>query len=241
MVPDDRTYDASTYGERIADVYDAWPTVPPDTDQAVDCLAALAGGGPILELGSGPGFLHEIVPTIRSEVFPLPDIDCVVDAQHLPFVDDSLQAVVMIDVLHHLRDVRRVFREMSRCVRRGGVVLMIEPWNTPWSRRIHRALRHEPFDPDAGWTHPHRGPLSGANGALPWIVFERDRSRFELEFPMWRIEDITLLMPLAYLVSGGLSMRSLAPGWAYTAVRRIEGRLPLERWAMFARIRLRKA
>jgi SAM-dependent methyltransferase len=50
-------YDASTYGERIADVYDAWPTVPGDTEAAVARLAELAGRGPVLELGIGTGRL----------------------------------------------------------------------------------------------------------------------------------------------------------------------------------------
>ena len=48
-------YDASTYGERIADVYDTWPTVPANAEAIVARLAALAGGGPVLELGIGTG------------------------------------------------------------------------------------------------------------------------------------------------------------------------------------------
>lgn len=51
------TYQASTYGDRIADVYDEWPGVPTDTDRAVAFLAELAGRGPILELGIGTGRL----------------------------------------------------------------------------------------------------------------------------------------------------------------------------------------
>ena len=35
-------YDLSAYGEHIAEVYDAW-FAGPDTDAAVECLAALAG------------------------------------------------------------------------------------------------------------------------------------------------------------------------------------------------------
>lgn len=49
------TYQASTYGDRIADVYDEWPGVPTNTDRAVAFLAELAGRGPILELGIGTG------------------------------------------------------------------------------------------------------------------------------------------------------------------------------------------
>ncbi len=50
-------YEASTYGERIADVYDDWYSDAGflDTAAAVDTLAELAGAGPALELAIGTG------------------------------------------------------------------------------------------------------------------------------------------------------------------------------------------
>ena len=48
-------YDITTYGERIAEVYDQWPGVPQNTDAIVAGLARLAGPGPIVELGIGTG------------------------------------------------------------------------------------------------------------------------------------------------------------------------------------------
>jgi len=45
----------------------------------------------------------------------------------LPFADDTLRAIVMTDVLHHLQNLRRFFKEASRCVEVGGKVIMIEP------------------------------------------------------------------------------------------------------------------
>jgi SAM-dependent methyltransferase len=47
-------YRAATYGEQIADVYDTWYDTKDPTD---DCafLRALAGDGPVLELGIGTG------------------------------------------------------------------------------------------------------------------------------------------------------------------------------------------
>ena len=48
-------YDASTYGDRIAEVYDRWAGVPADTELAVAFLGDLAGAGPVLELGVGTG------------------------------------------------------------------------------------------------------------------------------------------------------------------------------------------
>ena len=50
-------YEADTYGERIADVYDALYAGRWDTDGAVELLADLAGAGPALELGIGTGRL----------------------------------------------------------------------------------------------------------------------------------------------------------------------------------------
>jgi len=49
--------DPSEYGERIAPVYDDLFGAVLDTDEAVACLAGLAGGGPVLELGIGTGRL----------------------------------------------------------------------------------------------------------------------------------------------------------------------------------------
>jgi SAM-dependent methyltransferase len=47
-------YGPSTYGDRIAEVFDRW-YVPDDTREAVRFLASLAGSGPVLELGIGTG------------------------------------------------------------------------------------------------------------------------------------------------------------------------------------------
>ena len=196
----------------------------------------------MLELGSGAGFLRETMPqVITSDLLPLPDLSVVLDAGRLPIRDESLTAIVMIDVLHHLPDVELFFREAGRCVKQGGRIVMIEPWVTPWSRFVYGRLHHEPFDPERDeWGFPSSGPLSGANGALPWMVFHRDFKRFSRKFPQWRRESVKLDMPFSYLVSGGVSLRSLAPGAAYRAVRRLEKRL--DRWmdklAMFAYITL---
>jgi SAM-dependent methyltransferase len=50
-----QAYDITTYGERMAAVYDQWPGVPHNTDAIVAGLLRLAGPGPVLELGIGTG------------------------------------------------------------------------------------------------------------------------------------------------------------------------------------------
>jgi SAM-dependent methyltransferase len=198
------------------------------------------GAGEVLELGSGGGFLRDYIPPlITSDVLPLPGVDLVVDGHELPFPAASLRAIVMTNVLHHLFQPRRFLGEAARCVRPGGVVAMIEPWHSLWSRFVYTRLHHEPFLPsEPDWVVPVAGPLSGANGALPWILFERDRARFEAEFPQWSIVKIDRIMPFRYLVSGGVSLRSLMPFWTFGFWRWLEKRLQpwMTTWAMFALI-----
>ncbi len=208
--------------------------------------AAIPGGdAPVLELGSGGGFLNEFIPgLITSEVFPCPGVDRVIDAHELPFEDGALRGIAMTNVLHHLPRVRRFLSEARRCVRSGGVLVMLEPWMTVWSRIVYSRLHHEPFDVSAPtWEFVANGPLSGANGALPWIIFHRDRAQFEAEFPGWKIMCVRPMMPLRYLLSGGVSMRSLMPGWTSALWRGLEQLLSpwTDRLAMFALIVLVRA
>jgi SAM-dependent methyltransferase len=51
-----RDYDAATYGDAMADIYDDW-YAELEVDAPVAALAALAGDGPVLELGVGTGRL----------------------------------------------------------------------------------------------------------------------------------------------------------------------------------------
>jgi SAM-dependent methyltransferase len=196
--------------------------------------------GPVLELGSGGGFLDESIPgLITSEVFQVPGVDLVADGQRLPFQDQTLRAIVMLDVLHHLPKVKRFFLEAQRCIKPGGVVVMVEPWLTSWSKIVYRYLHQEPFRPEAkGWHFPVGGPLSQANSALPWIVFQRDVTLFKRRFPLWRIEEITLNGAVGYLLTGGVSYRSFLPDWILGPVGRVENTLldHLPSLGMFARI-----
>jgi SAM-dependent methyltransferase len=202
-----------------------------------------AGDGLVIELGSGGGFMKERIPElVTTDVLALEGVDRELPPDGgLPFDDDALRAIVMTDVLHHIGAPARFFAEAARTVRPGGAIVMIEPWVTPWSRFVYRRFHSEPFRPEAEqWEFPARGPLSGANGALPWILFVRDRARFEREFPAWAIGAIEPLMPFAYLLSGGVSLRSLVPGWTYGPCRALERALgPAgRRAAMFALIAL---
>jgi SAM-dependent methyltransferase len=198
------------------------------------------GSDPVLEIGSGAGFLDEHLPqAITSDVFFCPWLRVVLDARRLPFASGSLRTIVMSNVFHHIPDVRRFLKEALRCVRSEGRLILIEPWVTAWSRFVFRRLHHEPFDPDAGnWRLEQESPLSSANGALPWIVFERDRNLFQERFPEWKVLRVQPRMPFRYLLSGGVALRSLMPPATFEFWRGVERMLEpwMRSWAMFALI-----
>jgi SAM-dependent methyltransferase len=202
------------------------------------------GGAPVLELGAGAGFLADFIPhLVRSEVFYTPGLELVLDGLALPFAAGSLRGIAMTNVLHHLPRPLRFFAEAARCVRPGGVVTMIEPWVTPWSRWVYTRLHHEPFLPESReWEIAAAGPLSGANGALPWILFQRDHERFERAAPEWRVRSVAPMMPFRYLVSGGVTLRGLMPAATYPLWRGLETALSpaLGRLAMFAHVVLER-
>lgn len=208
--------------------------------------AALPGGdGHVLELGSGAGFLRDYFSeVITSEVFHCPWVSIILDGRALPFVPGQLRGIVMTNVLHHIPDPTQFLREAAHVIRPGGVVAMIEPWFTRWSGVVYRRLHHEPFFPESeAASFDGAGPLSAANGALPWILFERDRAALATRCPEWQVETVRPMMPFRYLLSGGVSMRSLMPGWSSAGWRAVERAFQpwMGQWGMFALIVMRRS
>jgi SAM-dependent methyltransferase len=189
-----------------------------------DSLAGAPAIGACVELGSGGGFLKEVIPSvITSDILALPGVDRQFSVLSMPFADSSVRAFFMLNTLHHVADPAQFFSEMQRCLVPGGRIVAIEPANTLLGRFIYTHFHHEPFDPAAGWEIGDRGsPLLTANGALPWIIFTRDRTLFQSRYPLLHLDSIDLHTPLAYLLSGGFTLRQLVPASLFGAVRGIE-------------------
>ncbi|MEJ2730324.1 MAG: methyltransferase domain-containing protein [Deltaproteobacteria bacterium] len=103
--------------------------------------------GPVIELGSGGGFLEEYISDlITSEILAIPTVDIQFEGRFLPFKHASVRALVMLDVFHHIPDPAAFLAQAADILKPGGRLIMIEPWVTPWSRFVYRYLHHEPFD-----------------------------------------------------------------------------------------------
>lgn len=201
--------------------------------------------GRIIELGSGAGFLKELIPgVVTSDVIGGPDIDKVFYADKMPFNDSGIAAFLMIDVLHHIKDPEKALMEMKRCLKVGGKIIMIEPYISAWGFLIYKYFHPERkgFDDKSGWKIKGSGRMSDANAAATWIIFKRDRKIFEKKFPGLKIVRFNPHTPLRYLISGGLSRFQVLPTYFYPTVKFLEDKLAIfnDYIGMFVTISLQK-
>ncbi|MBN9418696.1 MAG: class I SAM-dependent methyltransferase [Candidatus Eremiobacteraeota bacterium] len=209
-------------------------------------LARWDGGlsGPRLEIGSGGGFLPEVIPgTMTSDVLALPHLDHQISGEKLPFEDGTLAAIYLVNTLHHVPQPAQLLREAERCLMPGGRLVCLEPAPTLFGRFIYRWLHHEPCDLGAGRELDRSdGPLSHSNSALPWIWFVRDAHLFQAEFPGLRQVALFYHTPLRYLLSGGVSFRCVLPAASHGLMLGLETLLqPLSPWSgMFMTIVLER-
>lgn len=183
-------------------------------------LQEAPAGARTLEVGAGPGFLGAFAaerrPDLRwiaSDIHAAAWNDLAADATRLPLRDGTLQAVLGLDLLHHLARPARFFAEAARVLTAGGRLLLVEPWITPLSWPVFRFLHHErcrlAVDPWQPFPEDDKDSFDG-DAAIPWRITRRtDATRwheFGLEPP-----DVIPVNGFAYLLSRGFRVGSLLP------------------------------
>jgi len=111
--------------------------------------------------------------TAISDVVASADVDLVCDGHDLPFQDDSLDLVVITQVLEQVLDPQRVVDEIGRVLRPGGVVVA----TTPFMEQVHMGAHDFQRFTDLGhrwlfrcYDEIERGNCSGAGSALLWSI-----------------------------------------------------------------------
>src|SRR5260370_41503482 len=160
----------------------------------------------MVELGSGGSSFADLEPgLITSDV--VPDVaERVIRARNRPFADESVRALMLTRVFHHIPDAQAFLKEAQRTLIPGGVVSMIEVAHTPFARFFFRHFHHEPYDDACSrWSFAQNDSMMDSNQALSCMVFERDRSRFEREYPPLALETLDVSPWLTYFLSGGVT------------------------------------
>lgn len=188
------------------------------------CIKKCPADGIVLEIGSGAGLLKNIVPNVvTTDILSYKTVDMVMDASRLPFSDNSIKSIFILNTLHHISNSKSFFHETVRCLKPGGRILIIDKYHGWFSNLIYKYFHHEPFDPKAtNWGFESSGPLSGANGALCWMIFYRDRHLFKKYFPSLEIVKLSPNTPLRYWLSGGLKSWTLLPGSLFQMSTRLD-------------------
>lgn len=191
-------------------------------------------GGRVLEIGAGSGHSRDFfsnLDLVRLDILPAPWIDIVADAHEIPLSDESIDAIVMLDVVHHLADLPKFFAEVERLLRPGGRCIMIDPAITPVSGIFFRGFHSEPVDmranPMVRQEYGENKDPFESNQALPTLLFRQGRHRraFERQFPTLRIAEVRGMSLFAYPMCGGFQNWSLISGPVAKRLLKLEAAL----------------
>jgi SAM-dependent methyltransferase len=192
-----------------------------------ECLSRCPADGLALEIGSGAGFVKEIVPSMAtSDFMAFGKLDLVFDAVRMPFRNSSLRLVCMLNVFHHVYDPEQFLGEIWRTLRPSGRLFIVDQHPGWPARIIYRYGHGERFDMQTpSWNNVPRDAAVDANGANPWIIFQRDLTRFERRYPGLKLVRYQPHTPWRYWLAGGLKKWSLLPERAFGLATRIDEQL----------------
>lgn len=85
-----------------------------------------ASGKKIVNLGAGVSFFREDV--LNVDLAPYQGIDLVADLESLPLRNDSVDVIINISVLEHVKEPSKSIKEFQRILKPGGVVVCFIPF-----------------------------------------------------------------------------------------------------------------
>jgi SAM-dependent methyltransferase len=194
--------------------------------------------GRTLELGGGSGNLKDFLPeAISSDIVFEPWLDAVMDAHAIPLKEESLDNIVLFDVLHHLMAPAVFFHEVERVLKPEGRAILMEPYVSWLSYPVYRFLHAEGMewdtDPLLDRSFKTKEPFAG-NQALPTLLFGKYREKFSVLFSRLNVIQEQRLDNLIYPLSGGFHQPSLCPLFLWGFLEGVERLLnPLARFLAF--------
>jgi len=175
---------------------------------------------PIVELGAGTGWIrHMNSEVISADILVSPHIDMVCDGSVLPFASNSVGSFLCVAFYHHCIARRRFFEEVSRTLKPGGRIAILDPYISPLSRIIYSIATQESLDLgeslfDEKAATP-QNPLLEANVARATIAFQNRVDEFSRQFPQLKIVKREIFNFFAHIAAGSANQKSPFPDWVY--------------------------
>ncbi|MBI5588393.1 MAG: class I SAM-dependent methyltransferase [Deltaproteobacteria bacterium] len=184
----------------------------------------LAGKAPVVELGAGTGNFKEFMPSVISTDLVFCEwLDCVHDAMALPYRDSSVGSFLLIDAIHHVKNPAVTIKEMVRCLKPGGRIVILDVFISPFSYLYYNFLHKEDVDLAAdvfgeAADAKEKAPFE-SNQAVATLLFFRRFGEFRSRYPDLRVVKKEAREFLLYPLSGGFEGRQLVP---YFSIRLFE-------------------
>ncbi|QKV63224.1 methyltransferase domain-containing protein [Pseudomonas sp. 43A] len=179
-----------------------------------------------VELGAGVAPMRDTYrQVLATDIVAAPYLDQVVDAQNMELDDAGVAVFYGQNCFHHFPEPDLFFNEVKRTLKPGGGLILIEPYYGPLASTLYkRMFKSEGFDKAYGsWNTPATGPMNGANQALSFLVFIRDKEEFDRKHPSLEIVHQEVCNNyLRYLISGGLNFRQLLPNFCTPLIKLLE-------------------
>lgn len=188
-----------------------------------------------IELGAGVAPMRDNYPhVLATDITLAAHLDKKLNAEEMDLQNATVRAFYAQNCLHHFPHPSRFFKELERTLVPGGGAIILEPFYGPLGSFLYKRLfTSEGFDKESfTWETPVTGPMNGANQALSYIIFERDKKRFLTEHPSLEIVHQSIMGNfLKYILSGGLNFRQLMPNIMTRPISVLENILsPFRRW-----------
>ena len=196
--------------------------------------------GRILELGAGAGTSKKYLDSLNIHRTDLiiceePGVQGNVDAQALPFEDESFDLIIGMDFIHHIQKPFMAMREMKRVLdsNTGDVqVVFIEPYVSIVSFLPYKIFHSEKTSllKNRKLEEPLVGPMAeDGDQTIPRLLFcsKRGRALVEGIFPKDDYEIlISYVSILSFFITGGINRPLPTPAWLVRFFLQIENALP---------------
>lgn len=193
----------------------------------------------IIEIGAGAGISKKFLTSsniLRTDLFEFENNNVTgqINCENLPYPDDSFDAAIAVDVLHHLKSPTNALSELKRITNLSdnGKIVIVEPYVSHFSYVVYKVFHSELTSNP--WKNSYTEPFINStpemgDQALSKLLFFQNpginiindifpKNRFKIEYRIFSI--------FSFFVTGGLNQPLPMPDFLIDIIIKIENALP---------------